>query len=60
MPKLNGRDVPPGPWSNPNWTTNRYSGIACPVCGFWLHQLLIDLGVRVHPTCTTAPLKGLS
>jgi hypothetical protein len=61
MPKLNGKDVPPGPWRRvAALPTNRYSGRACPVCGGWLHQLLIDLHVFVHPLCTTAPLRGLT
>lgn len=47
--------VQPGGWVNPHRRRTRFSNSVCPVCGFWLHQILHEHGVKVHPLCDPRP-----
>lgn len=55
MPGLQGKNIPPGRWRSnrvlPPPPVTHYSTMVCPLCGFWLHVILIELGVRIHPLC---------
>lgn len=52
MPALKGKDIPPGPWVNPDRPRRMpLSSRLCRSCGSLMAQALVDLGEEYHWLC---------
>lgn len=63
MPGLKGRDLGAGPWvrQGPREPVRapRHSSVVCPRCGYPLHVLLVEAGLRIHFLCSPTPIMEM-